>query len=182
MTQNNVGIYASQISGHLWAPNGAYDALATITIGASAVSAIEFAGIPQGYRDIELRGVVMTNSATNPTWKVNNDSTTANYSGHHLWGTGAAASLNNQSGTVYWNYNPSSSYPSAFIMHWKDYASNTKNKTMRTIAGSETNGGTSEIAMWSGGYYSTNPITSIQLNGNGAMFAQYTTISLYGIK
>lgn len=182
MTQNNVGIYASQISGHLWAPNGAYDALATVTIGASAVSSIEFAGIPQGYRDIELRGVLLTNGATNPTWKVNNDTTGANYSGHHLWGYGTGVAANNQSGTVYFNYNPSSSYPSAFIMNFKDYASNSKNKTMRALAGSNTNGGTDEVAMWSGAYYSTNPITSIQLNGNGAMFTQYTTVSLYGIK
>jgi hypothetical protein len=35
-----LGIMASQISGHLWAPEGAYDALSTVTVGATAVLAL----------------------------------------------------------------------------------------------------------------------------------------------
>ena len=41
-----LGIMASQISGHLWQPEGAYDSLATVTVGATSVATIEIAGIP----------------------------------------------------------------------------------------------------------------------------------------
>jgi hypothetical protein len=46
------GVIASGISGHLtppWSPEGAHDALATVTLSASAAS-ITFAGIPSGYK------------------------------------------------------------------------------------------------------------------------------------
>jgi hypothetical protein len=165
-----------------WEPQGAFDALATVTVGSTAVSSVTFAGIPTGYKHLQIRGMVLTSGATNPTWQVNGDTTGGNYAGHHLWGTGATAASNAQSGTVYWNYNPSSSYPSAFVMDWLDYASTTKNKTMRCLAGSDTNGGTVEVAMWSGLYMSLNPITSITLNGSGANFTQYSSFALYGVK
>lgn len=180
------GIVASGISGHLtppWSgPEGGYDALATITIGSTAVPTITFAGIPQGYKHLQLRGSLWTSGATNPSWLVNNDDTSSRYTGHHLWGTGSSAASNNQSGTVYFNYNPSTSYPSAFIMDWFDYTSS-KNKTMRTFAGSNTNGDTaSETAVWSGLYSSTDPITSITLSGTGANFNQHSQVTLYGVK
>lgn len=165
-----------------WSPTGAYDALATITVGATAVSSVTFSGIPTGYKHLQIRGVLLTSGATNPTWQVNGDSTSANYAGHHLWGQGSSANANNQSGTVYFNYNPSASYPSAFVMDWLDYANTTKYKTMRTFAGSNTNGGTDEVALWSGLYMSTNAINSITLNGAGANFTQYSQFALYGVK
>lgn len=177
-----LGIWASQISGHLWEPQGAYDALSTVTVGATAVSSITFAGIPNTYKHLQIRGVVLTSGATNPTWQINGDTTSGNYKGHHLWGTGTTAAANDQSGTVYWNYNPSASFPSAFVMDWLDYSSTTKNKTMRTLAGSDTNGGTAEIALWSGLYMSLNPITSIALNGNGVNFTQNSQFTLYGVR
>jgi hypothetical protein len=42
-----LGIMASQISGHLWEPQGAYDALSTVTLSANA-SSVSFTGIPSG--------------------------------------------------------------------------------------------------------------------------------------
>lgn len=164
-----------------FAPDGAYDSLATATLSTSTAS-VTFAGIPTGYKHLQIRGVILTSGATNPTWQINGDTTGANYKGHHLWGTGTNANANDQSGTVYFNYNPSASYPSAFVMDWLDYTSTTKNKTMRTLAGSDTNGGTSEIALWSGLYMSLNAITSITLNGNGVNFTQYSSFALYGVK
>jgi len=163
-------------------PFGAYDNIAAITIPTGGVSSITFDGIPTGYKHLQIRGVVLTSGTTNPTWRVNNDITTTNYKGHHLWGTGTSAASNDQTGTVYWNYNPSSSYPSSFIMDWLDYASTTKFKTMRTFAGSDTNGGTEEGAIWSGLYMSTNAINSITLLGNGVNFAQHSHFALYGVK
>lgn len=175
------GIIASGISGHLFTPEGAAYEIASYTVpSATTVQAVTFA-IPSGYRHIEIQGTLMTNGATNPTWSINNDNSSTR-KGHHMWGTGSAAYANDQSGTVYFNYNPSASYPSSFIMNWSDYASTTKHKTMRTLAGSDTNGGTSEIAMWTGLYMSTNPITSITLDGLGAQFSANSTFTLIGYK
>jgi hypothetical protein len=164
-------------------PFGAYDNIAAVAVPSGGVSSITFDGIPTGYKHLQIRGIVLTSGATNPTWRVNGDATSGNYKGHHLWGPGAGnAAANDQSGTVYWNYNPSASFPSAFIMDWLDYASTTKLKTMRTFAGSNTNGGTDEVALWSGLYMSTNAINSITLNGNGANFSQHSHFALYGVK
>lgn len=159
-----------------------YESIASYSITSGTQATITFSSIPSTYKHLQLRGVIMTNGATNPTWQVNGDTTGANYRGHHLWGTGSVAAANDQSGTVYFNYNPSSSYPSAFVMDWLDYANTSKNKTMRTIAGSDTNGGTAEIALWSGLWMSTAAINEIKLLGSGADFRDGTHIALYGIK
>ena len=182
------GIVASGISGRLTpaysGPQGAYDALATITVGLTAVPSITFSGIPQGYKHLQLRGSLWTSGATNPTWQVNDDNWAGYYYGHHLWGTGSSAASNNQSGTsVYFNYNPSTSYPSSFITDWLDYSSDRKNKVMRTFAGSNSNGDTaSEVALWSGLYANTQPINSLTLSGNGVNFTQHSQVTLYGVK
>lgn len=168
-----------------WEPQGAYDALATVTVPSGGAASVTFAGIPTGYKHLQIRGMLLTSGATNPTYQFNGD-TAGNYSGHHLWGYGTGVAANNQgpsTSTVYFNYNPSASYPSAFVMDILDYASVTKNKTTRILAGSNTNGGTDEIAMWSGLWMnSSTAINSITLFGNGANFTQYSSFALYGVK
>lgn len=175
------GIFASGISGHLFTPEGSAYEIASYTVpSATTVQAVTFA-VPSGYRHLRIEGTLMTNGATNPTWSINGDSSSTR-KGHHLWGTGSSTYANDQSGTVYFAYNPSTSYPSAFTMDWLDYASTTKYKTMRGMSGSNTNGGTDEIAMWSGLYMSTAPITSITFDGLGAQFSANTTFTLIGYK
>lgn len=175
------GVLASGISGHLApAVTGSFDALATYTVGAGGVSSIVFAGIPTGYSHLQIRGVLNTSGPTNPTYGFNNDTNSSNYKGHHLWGTGSSALANDY---FAFNYNPSSNYPSGFIMDILDYTSTTKNKTTKTLAGSDTNGGTSEIALWSGLWMNaSSPINSVTFFGNGVNFTQYSTFTLYGVK
>jgi len=54
-----LGIYASQITGHLnpFTPTGSYDALASYTVPSGGASTITFAGIPTGgqYTHLQLR-------------------------------------------------------------------------------------------------------------------------------
>ena len=178
-----LGIMASQISGHLWEPQGAYDALATVTVGATAVSSVTFAGIPNTYKHLQIRGILLTSGATNPSFNFNSD-TGSNYAWHHLWGSGTAANSNSGSSQtfMYFNYNPSASYPSAFVMDILDYANTAKYKTSRTLAGSNTNGGTDEVALWSGLWQNTTAINSITLNGAGVNFTQYSQFTLYGVR
>lgn len=160
---------------------GDFDLISTIQIN-SAQSSVTFGGIPQNYRHLQIRGTIMVSGSTNPSWSVNGDTDTSKYFGKHFWGTGAAAVANYQSGTVYFNYNVDGTNPSTFVMEWLDYASTNKTKTMRTLAGCDTNGGTVEVALWSGLYNSLNAINSITLSGTGLNFVVGTSFSLYGMR
>lgn len=174
----------NQIAGYLSAgappiPPTNFESISTVTVGGSAVSSITFSSIPSTYKHLQIRGMILTSGGTNPDYYFNSDTTSGNYKGHHLWGNGSSAFSNDY---FAFNYNPSSSYPSAFVMDILDYASTNKNKTTRTLAGSDTNGGTSEIALWSGLWMNnTTAISSITLRGNGANFTQYSSFALYGI-
>lgn len=184
MALGDVGIYASQVSGHLWAPNGAYDALATVTVGATNVSTIDFAGIPAGYKHLQLRYIQRTNTGgvINTTMQFNGD-TAANYSWHGLYGDGASALAQGTGGAVHIFTGVASSTANTFavgVVDILDYANTTKNKTVRTLCGADWNGSGYSV-MYSGNWRSTNPITSISFSfGNAA--TQYTTYALYGVK
>lgn len=176
------GIIASGISGHLFTPEGSAYEIAKFTVPTgTTLQSVTFA-IPSEYRHFRVEGWVMTNGATNPTWSVNGDASSTRR-GHHMWGDGSNVYSNDQSGTVYWGYNPSSAYPSSFFMDWFDYNSTTKYKTMRGFSGSNTNGaGAAESAIWSGLYMSTDPIRSITLDGLGSQFSEKSTFTLIGYK
>lgn len=180
-----LNIIAGTLSVGVTPSTNSYKSIATVTIGGTAQSTITFSSIPSTYKHLQLRGVLLTSAATNPTYQFNSD-TGNNYSGHHLFGTGSAVNANTQGpdgATIYFNYNPSTSYPSTFVMDIFDYTSVNKTKVTRILAGSNTNGGTQEIAQWSSVWNnSSTAISSIDLKGSGGNFVQYSTIALYGVE
>jgi len=198
MTQNNVGIYASQISGHLWAPSGAYDALASVTLSATT-STITFAGIPTGYRHLQIRGIARSNSATtypDPLIiQFNGDTTSGNYYSYHiLTGDTTAASAyagatttiaGGMVGRIAGGNGGANSF-TASIIDILDYSNSNKNKTTRTLSGTEGNSTNldNDITLFSSLWKSTSTITSILLrpNNNTNSFVQYTQFALYGVK
>jgi hypothetical protein len=186
--QNNVGIYASQISGHLWAPNGAMDALATVTLSSTAAT-ITFAGIPQGYKHLQIRAITRATQAAGGTdirITFNSDSG-SNYSWHHLYGNGSAASATSGSSATYIRNmnNVDGSYSNTFsaaIYDILDYASTSKAKTLRCLSGFDANGD-GHVKLLSGAWYnSSTGITSIDFTTPGTTFAANTTFALYGVK
>lgn len=188
MAQGDVGIYASQISGHLWAPNGSFDALATVTIG-SAVSEVIFSNIPQGYKHLQIRLVGRQNSSgtsiDNCTMQVNGVTSGSLYASHFMRGDGYGtpsgtgyANLNNWS-MAFWAPQTNSGAFGGGIIDILDYASTTKTKTFRGLTGVDCNG-SGTITLASGLFNSTNPITSIRLFG--ATFGTNTQFALYGVK
>lgn len=199
MTQNNIGIYASQISGHLWAPNGAMDALATVTVPSGGAASVTFAGIPQGYKHLQIRGFGQSSRATygwdDVAIRFNGDSGT-NYARHYLGGDGGSAysgSANTPSTYIYTDSIIGSSTAGAnvfgsFVMDILDYASTTKNKTVRTLGGTDLNGTVGgqggRVTMNSGLWFATPAaITSIVLTTSSATnFNQYSQFALYGVK
>jgi hypothetical protein len=193
MTQNNVGIYASQISGHLYSgPYGAYDSLATVTLSASATS-ITFAGIPSGYKHLEIRALARTDRASNPQDILQiryNGDTSTNYSYHSLLGSGTSAG-GSDTGTS--TANPWSGIVAAttattsvfgvFVATILDYASTSKYKTLRNFSGIDNNDTNGRVYLSSNLWRNTSAITSINIAPiYGSNFIANTQIALYGVK
>jgi hypothetical protein len=179
-----LGIYASQISGHLYAgPYGAYDALASVTL-ASGASSVTFTGIPDTYKHLQIRQLV--NSPTgNQQIQVGNGTvdTGANYVFHFLYGEGAnagsAASTSETKG--YTGYANGSTYPFTAVSDILDYRKNT-NKTIRTLSGQDNNGSAAYVMLTSSLWMNTNPITAITISNNGGNYLTNSTFALYGVK
>ena len=189
-----LGIMASQISGHLWAPEGAYDSLATVTLSASTAS-VTFAGIPAGYKHLQLRWSCTTNRGTYAIDDMKmtfNGDTGANYSHHNLKGNGSAASAGGGANQNYIYYDVSagtsvSNFFGVAITDILDYADTTKFKTTRALTGTDTNGSVAgefgRVALQSGNWRSTSAITSLTVVPfTGTAFNQYSSFALYGVK
>lgn len=188
--QNNVGIYASQISGHLWAPNGAYDALATVTVPSGGVASIEFSGIPQGYKHLQIRGILRSSvggSEDYTSLRLNGDSG-SNYFWHFLFGNGSTANASNPGSASTFIY-PYAVPASGFladsfgvqVIDILDYSSTSKNTTVRTLAGYDNNSTGGRIALTSGAWFNTSAVTSLAFTCGGN-FAQYSQFALYGVR
>jgi hypothetical protein len=192
-----LGIMASQISGHLWAPSGAYDALATVTVPSGGAASIEFVGIPTGYKHLQIRWIAQTNRGTfgfdDLKFNFNSD-TSSLYTFHTLYGNGAsavadaginanAARMYNGAGTQV-----SGTWWAAGVADLLDYADTNKFKTMRTLVGCDLNGNSpgtlhGRMDLFSNLYRSTTAISSVTIASDTAStFQQYTSFALYGVK
>lgn len=189
MAQGDIGIYASQISGHLWAPNGAMDALATVTVPSGGVTSITFAGIPQGYKHLQLRTTGKSNlTGTNGAdfaFQFNGD-TTANYKGHQMYGDGASAygAVTDGTSSLYFGWVSKMGLTNVFagyVTDILDYASTTKNKIMRSLGGWDGNG-SGFVIYRSGLWMSTAAINSITIIQPSGSIAEYSQFALYGVK
>ena len=171
-----------------WEPQGAFDALATVTVDASAPTEVIFTGIPQTYKHLQIRLIARQNSGgtsiDNCTMQVNGVTSGSLYASHFLRGNGSSAtstgygSLNNWS-MAFWAPQTNSGAFGGGIIDILDYASTTKNKTFRGLSGVDTNGA-GELTLASGLFNSTAAITSIRLFG--ATFGANTQFALYGVK
>jgi hypothetical protein len=183
-----LGIYASQISGHLSAP---FDSLQTVTVGSGGASSISFTGIPSIYKHLQLRIVARAtdaNAANYANLKVNSDTTLSNYARHLLVGNGSSAASYNSTGSTITNLGeiPAATATSGmfgvFVVDILDYQNTNKYKTIRSLGGDDRNGG-GEVNYNSILWMSTTAISSIQLTTyTSANFAENTQAALYGIK
>lgn len=188
MAQGDIGIYASQISGHLWAPNGAMDALATVTLSTTA-SSVTFAGIPQGYKHLQIRAITRATQAAGGTdinMRFNSDSG-SNYAYHALQGNGSSAvAFNGTSQTYVRNQtgvdgsDPANVFQ-ASIYDILEYSSASKYKTVKILTGYDNNGG-GFIRLLSGLWQNNNAINSIEIYPPSTTFTANTQFALYGVK
>jgi hypothetical protein len=178
-----LGIYASQITGHLVPPNS-YASIATQTVGSGGASSITFSSIPSTYTHLEFRYLLKPSTGgyqyLNAT--LNGDSG-ANYSYHFLVGEGtspAAAGVGTSASLFRFGATDSTNFGVGVISIF-DYSNTNKYKTIRELFGYDSNG-TGAIYLTSGAYYSTSAINSITVVPSSGSFVQYSQIALYGVK
>jgi hypothetical protein len=185
-----LGITASQITGHLWAPSNSYDSIATVTVS-SPVSSISFTSIPATYKHLQIRSIARGTVAQGEmqTFYQFNSDTGSNYAYHILRGNGSAAfadgiasATSASAATRYSAANATSGIFGAGVTDILDYANTSKNKTIRNLGGVDANG-SGQVYFTSGLWMNTSAITSIYIGINdGGNFAQYTQFALYGVK
>jgi len=179
-----LGIYASQISGHLFAPSGAYDSIAT-GVGTGSSGTITFSSIPQTYTHLQLR--ISTVNSQYGTVSFNGDTTSTNYRSHALVGTGLAASSVTYTNVIYMPWDSAdSNNPYSEVIDILDYQNTSKNKTIRGLSGQDGNAsGTAtnwRIQLSSGAWYNSSAVTSITIFVPTWTLGQYSSFALYGIK
>ena len=173
-------------------PTGAYDSLATVTVGSTAVSSITFAGIPSGYKHLQIRTLVKSNwsgNAVSYAMTLNGDST-ANYSYHEFYGSGTSAAAAGSANTSYMYAglilgSTTATTFGANVIDLLDYANVNKYKTSRVLAGADINGAGGYVELMSSSWRNTAAVTSITLSlisGYGTLFSEYSSFALYGIK
>ena len=169
-----------------------YDSLATVTSGGSS-NTLTFSSIPSGYASLQIRGIVRESLAGSTIADVFlrlNSDTGSNYSYQNILGDGsnittasaASQTLVALSRTSPYNGNTANSF-SAAIIDIDDYASTTRNKTIRAYHGVHVGANGGFVVMTGGLWRSTNAITSISLSlSAGSNFVSGSTFSLYGIR
>jgi hypothetical protein len=166
-----------------------YESIATVTVGSGGSATIDFTSIPATYTHLQLRGILResTDGYDQLYIQVNSD-TGNNYAKHALYGDGSTVTASGNATQNHISVAPlpgSAQTASVFagaVIDILDYKNTNKYKTIRSLAGVDTNG--SGYAWFSSGVWqSTNAITSIKLYSSGAInLAQYSQFALYGIK
>jgi hypothetical protein len=173
---------ASAQTGNLTAP-ASYDSIATIN-GNGSTGSITFSSIPSTYTHLEVRASVLASSTNDDILMRFNGDTASNYSFHEIRGGGTSATAHSATSVSYMvpgGNAGNTTYPYSFVLSVLDYKSTNKNKTIRTLSGTDRNGGGS-ISVFSGNWRSTSAVTSITLYAPSSVFNTNTKFALYGIK
>lgn len=170
----------------------AYELIGTIRLSATQ-SQLVFAGIPQQYKHLQLRMTSRTDRSASATAdvfvRVNGDSG-ANYGYHQLYGynnsAASGATASSTDGLYLGSTAGATSVSGAFgtlVMDLLDFASITKNKTSRCVAGTiGTSATTGIIGINSSLWRSTAAVTSLTVYCNQGNFVSGTRASLYGLR
>ena len=175
---------------------GAFESIATVTVGGGGASSIEFTSIPATYQHLQVRWILQSNRGTYATdnlyIRLDGDTGT-NYASHRLRGDGAtAAAFNGTSqaqvyGAGVIGTTQQANNFGAGVMDILDYASASKNKTLRIFAGKDNNGTYAGVGGYvnliSGLYFATPAaVSSITVIANNGNLQEHSTAALYGIK
>lgn len=171
-----------------------YESIATAT-GTGSSGSITFSSIPSTYTSLQIRLIdKATRTASfgsNDGYLRFNGDTGSNYAYHYLIGDGSSASAAGGASQSTMriaridqsSYSGLSNIMAVGIIDIHDYASTTKNKTVRYITGNDTNNvGDGQVNLGSGLWASTSAVNQVEIYLSGTNFTASTVISLYGIK
>jgi len=169
-----------------WEPQGAYDALSTVTVPSGGLASITFAGIPNTYKHLQIRSIFRPSAICWLAMQFNSDTGT-NYSRHDLRGDGSSAtaeagiSVNLMYLHLYLP-TPATNVFAAGVTDILDYTNTSKNTTVRALGGTDANG-SGNVDLTSSAWLNTSAVNSITLTtNNGSTFSQYTQFTLYGVR
>lgn len=181
--------YRSMLAGNDAYQPTSFDSIATVTLSVDTAS-ITFSSITSSYQHLQIRGLSRNTQSTTGGADLNvqlNSDTGANYVFHQLDGNGSSASAYGQTsmsamplGFAVRNGSLADTY-SVSIIDIHDYASTTKNKTLRAFSGYDLNG-SGNATLFSGLRLNTAAVTSVTLSPGSGSFKAGTTFALYGIK
>lgn len=165
-----------------------YESIATAT-GTGSSGTITFSSIPSTYTHLQVRilGRSDTAAVTQTAVLTLNNDTGANYAYHTLLGDGTivsaagTASASNIPRIYSVGNNATASVMSVGIIDIHDYASTTKNKTVRIWTGDDRNG-SGRTALSSGLWQSTTAVSRLDIITAAGNWTTATKFALYGIK
>jgi hypothetical protein len=171
---------------------GAFESIATSSVGSGGTTSITFSSIPGTYSHLQIRGISkIDQNYAYPIIRPNNDSSTANYTLHQMYGNGSAISTystgtGSLAGAYAYYGATSTSNANVFgpgVITIMDYANTNKYKTLIGLTGFDDNGSTTGYSFVSSSLWlSTSAITSITIVPQGGKLSQYSHFALYGIK
>jgi hypothetical protein len=157
------------------------------TVGSGGSSPITFSSIPSTYTHLQLRIISRLSTTTTGGRITFNSDTATNYSRHYLEGTGSAATSGTNSSVAFIDVvdstisSDSANIFGVNVIDILDYANTNKYKTIRNLAGVDTNGA-GYVDLYSGSWRSTSAISTITITPQAGNFTQYSSFALYGIK
>jgi hypothetical protein len=166
-----------------------FQSISTVIVPSSGLNTITFSNIPQNFAHLQIRltaqETVSGGGFDNMNIYFQSDNVTGNYAIHSISGDGsgafAQATASRATGIIYNNMSTNANTFGVAIIDILDYTSTTKNKTVRSLAGSDFNG-SGRVGLGSFLWMnSSTPISSITLVPQSS-FTQYTHAALYGIK
>lgn len=169
-----------------------FELISTQVLSTTLNGGLTFSSIPNTYKHLQLRVVLLADSGDPILLRFNGDSG-SNYTEHDLTGNGtnvASTSTGGNPSTFIYTFgsrvgtSASTTIPAVGIIDILDYTSTSKNKTTRALSGVR-NASQGEVGLWSGAWLSTAAITSITINpisGAGWNIYAGSRFSLYGIK
>jgi hypothetical protein len=182
------------IGDSLLAGNAAYDPGAFVSIATATAAGGEtsftFSSIPSTYSALQIRYRAQRNSGGVGfmSLRLNGVTTTGNYTNHDLYGDGSTVTASGLSASSYPEARgpqmPANTTANTFgscICDIQDYASTTKNKTIRWFGGWDNNG-SGYVGLVSNVFLSTTAVSSLTVYFAGDAVTAGSVFSLYGIK
>lgn len=162
-----------------------YTLIQSVTVGSGGSASIDFTSIPATYTDLKLVwSTRTTNAATSNAMYMTFNTLSTNFSFRRLRGTGSAADSYSEASSTLYNAAVGASASASIFSNGELYIPNYAGSTYKSFSAdfvAEDNATAGVEACFGGLWSSTAAINAISFTTD-SNFAQYSSMSLYGIK